>query len=250
MDPSTPDIQKQKDEIERAFSSLPESLQPLFMSGKSVMDLAHLAKNILQVVSGSAEIIELGMERKHYDQVQRSWAVFKPNFVRLKKFVLDLIKYTRRYPLQKTECNFNELVQKGIFSCQLKLKTKAINIHLHQDKTIPPALMDADRIEDMVVNLLTHSMDNLPDGSGTISLHTHLLPQPRQIELSISDDGPTLSNEVIRALAEPFERTGSMYGSGFDIPLAKLYIEQHDGYMDISGIPGRSNQIHVYLPIA
>ncbi|MCI0499904.1 MAG: ATP-binding protein [Planctomycetales bacterium] len=249
MDSLSRDTQKQQDEIERALASLPEAMLPLFLSGKSVTDLAHLAKNIIQAVSGSVEIIEVGMERKQYDRVQRSWAVFEPNFLRLKKFVLDLIKYTRRYPLQKTECNFNELVQKGICVYEPMLKNKAVKIQLHQDKTIPPVPLDAGCIEDTVVNLLAHALDNLPEQSGTISVQTRLLEHPRQIGLSVCDDGPALSDEVIRSLAEPFERTRSMCGTGFEIPLAKLCIEGHDGYMDITGMPGRGNQIHVYLPI-
>ncbi len=249
MEQINPNIQKQRNEFESALAALPEPLQPLLLSGKSVADLAHVAKNIIQVVSGSSEIIELAMARKDYARIQQTWAVFGPTLVRLKKFVLDLIKYTRHYPLQKTNGDFNDIIQKALLSCEPLLKKNAVKIHLHLDTAIPTMPLDADRIEETVVNLLMHALDNLPEHSGTISLQTHMLTNPRQMELCISDDGPALSDEQIRALAEPAERTRNMCGTGFEIVLSKMAVEQHDGYMEIASTPPKGNQIHLYLPI-
>ena len=100
----------------------------------------------------------------------------------------------------------------------------------------------------MVANLITHALDNLPEHAGTISLTTKYLKDHKQIQLSVCDDGPALTNETIRSLAEPQERTRDMCGTGFDIPLAKLFIEQHNGYMDLESTPPQGNCVHVYLP--
>ncbi|HOK95358.1 MAG TPA: ATP-binding protein [Anaerohalosphaeraceae bacterium] len=250
MEQINPNIQKERNEFESAMSALPESLQPLLLSGKSVADLAHLAKNIIQVVSGCAEIIELAMARNDYVRIQQSWGVFGPNLARLKKFVLDLIKYTRHYPIQKTVCNLNEIIEKALHSCQPLLNKHAVKIQLHLDKSISPVQMDADRMEETLVNLLIHALDNLPAHSGSISIQTLLLTNPPQIELRISDDGPALSDEQIRSLAEPAERSQNMCGTGFEIVLSKLAVEQHDGYMEIASTPPKGNQIHIYLPLS
>lgn len=231
------------------IEALPEDVQQLYLSGKSVLNLSHLAKNIIQTVSGSVEIIELGMERKQYDRVQRSWDLFEPNFIRLKKFMLDLMKYTKHHALQKTACDLNEIVTNAIQSCESLFKNKAVKIQVKLDKTIKPILLDSDKIEEMVANLITHAMDNLTDDGGTISIMTCCLNDPQQIQVSVQDNGPALTNETIRSLAEPQERTRNMCGTGFDIPLAKLYIEQHNGYMDLESTPGQGNCVNVYLPI-
>lgn len=231
------------------IEALPEDVQQLYLSGKSVLNLSHLAKNIIQVVSGSTEIIELGLERKQYDCVQRSWDIFEPNFIRLKKFVLDLVKYTKHYLVQKAPCDFNQLVKNAVQSRKYLFKNKAVKIEIKQDKTIKPMSLDAEKIEEMVANLITHAMDNLPEHAGTISITTCCLKDHHQIQLSVCDNGPALTNKVIRSLAEPQERTQNMCGTGFDIPLAKLYIEQHNGYMDLESTPGQGNGVNVYLPI-
>jgi len=231
------------------IDSFPEELQQLLLSGKSVSNLSHLVKNTIQVVSGSAEIIELGLERKQYDRVQQSWSLFEPNFIRLKKFVLDLIKYTKHSVLQKTRCDFNRLVTNAIQSVAPILKNKDVKIQVQKDDAVKPMLLDADKVEEMVANLVTHALDNLPEHVGTISITTTHLRDHQQIQLSVCDDGPALTNEEIRSLAEPHERTRNMCGTGFDIPLAKLTIEQHNGYMDLESTPGKGNCVNVYLPI-
>jgi signal transduction histidine kinase len=195
------------------------------------------------------EIIELGLERKEYDRLQRSWDLFEPNFIRLKKFILDLIKYTKQYPLQKSPCDFNQIVKSAIQSRDYLFKNNAVKIQVTEDKTIKPMPLDADKIEEMVANLITHAMDNLSEDAGTISITTTYLRDYQQIQLSVCDDGPALTNEAIRSLAEPQERTRNMCGTGFDIPLAKLYIEQHNGYMDLESTPQTGNCVNVYLPI-
>lgn len=240
---------KQEDDIECLFEAMPEQDRRYCLSGRSVEELAHLAKNLIQMVSGSVEIMELGFEKKQYDRVQRSWDIFKPNFNRLKEFVLDLIKYTKQYPIQKVSCDLNKLVEKAIKSCECYLKKRQVNLRFTPDASIPSIPLDPDRIEEMAANLITHSLDNLPDPGGTVTIQIKYLTDHRQIQLSVCDDGTALSNEVLSMLIHPLERTRNMCGTGFDIPLAKIYVEQHDGYMEFESTPDKGNCIYVYLPV-
>ena len=240
---------RQQQDIEHAIEALPESLRRSCLSGQSVGNLAHLVKNILQIIAGSVEIIELGLERKQFDRVERSWDIFETNFVRMKKFILDLIKYTKHCPLRKTECDLNRCVDAAIGSCEYALKNNAVKIKLQKDKTMASMSLDADRIEEMVANLITHALDNLPEHAGTISITTKYLKDHRQVQVSVFDDGPALTNETIQSLSKPLERTRSMVGTGFDIPLAKLCIEQHEGYMEFESTEPKGNRVHAYLPM-
>ena len=94
-----------------------------------------------------------------------------------------------------------------------------------------------------------HGIYFIAEHEGTITVTTKYLPEHQQVQLSVCDDGPTLTSEMTQSLSEPFERTRSMVGTGFDIPLAKLYIEQHDGYLEFENIEPKGNCVHAYLPI-
>lgn len=236
--------------IQKDMVSLPEHLRQWCLSGKSVEETAHLAKNLIQIVSGSAEMIQLGMKHKQFDRVLRSWKIFEPNLRRLQKYILDLIKYTRHYSIQKTECDLNQLVVNAIRQCEHLLKKHSVTLKVVEDKHVRPMLLDPDRIQEMISNLITHALDNLPDHNGTVQISTHYLKDHHQIQLSVYDDGPALNETSIRSLSEPHEWTQNMCGTGFDIPLAGMYIEQHDGYMEFESTPDKGNCVHVYLPIS
>ena len=93
MEPAFPK-KEERQNAEGNIESLPKQVRQWCLAGKSVSETAHLVKNIIQMVSGSAEIIKVGIETKQLDRVRRSWAIFEPNLKRLNKFVLDLINYT------------------------------------------------------------------------------------------------------------------------------------------------------------
>ena len=231
------------------IESLPLELQKWCLSGKSVEELAHLAKNIIQTVSGSTEIMELGLETNNYDHVQRSWTLFEPNLRRLLKFVLDLIKFTRHYPVEKTDCDLNMQVRQGICRAESLLKKHDVCLRLDEDADVPLMQLDTQRLAEIVENLIMHAMDNLPDHHGTIHIRTRFLPDHHQVQLTVTDDGPLLAKSDIRSLNVPFERTSDMCGTGFDIPLVKITVELHGGYMEFESTSELGNCVHVYLPV-
>ncbi|MCE5187155.1 MAG: hypothetical protein LLF76_13625 [Planctomycetaceae bacterium] len=240
--------QLSQEEINRLIEALPEEVQSLCGSGKAVLDLAHLVKNLLQMVSGSSEIMQLALERKEYDRLLKSWAIFEPNFIRLKKFLMDLIKFTKQYPLRMESCDINERICRAIKNCDPALRSHGVQIEMTPGPGIPACLLDSDRMEEIASDLITHGIDNI-GGSGVIKITTVYLDGSNEIELTCSDDGPALSMAAIRSLRQPSERTRNMCGTGFDIPLAALYVEQHGGYMEIESTAPRGNVVHVYLPI-
>jgi two-component system sensor histidine kinase AtoS len=249
MEPKASNEQQHQDELERLIEGLPEEAQALCASGKSVVDLAHLVKNILQMVSGSSEIMQLALERKQYDRIAKSWTIFEPNFVRLKKFILDLIKFTKHYPIHEEPCDINEAVRKAVRSCEYVLKGHNVKVLLEPGNGIPSSLLDGERVEEIAANLITHALDNLPEHEGTITVRTEYLGESRELQITVCDDGPALEKSVILLLKQPFERTRNMCGTGFDIPLAALFAQQHGGYLEIDSTPPKGNVVRVFLPV-
>lgn len=248
MEPNASQQNKQE-ELERLIETLPEELQSLCASGKAVLDMAHLIKNILQMVSGSAEIMQLSLERREYDRVMKSWKIFEPNLVRLKKFVLDLIKFTKQYPLHAVSCDINEIVAKTVGTCKGLFEENRIALQFRPGTGMPAGLLDIDQLGEMTVNLITHAADNLAEHGGIITVQTAFLDACKEVELLVKDDAPALSLDVIKLLRFPVERARNMHGTGFEIPLTGLYAQQHGGYMEIDSTPPKGNTVYVYLPL-
>jgi hypothetical protein len=52
-------------------------------------------KEALQMVGGAAEIIDLSLRTGDILQARRTWDVMKPNLEKLKKFILDMLAYSK-----------------------------------------------------------------------------------------------------------------------------------------------------------
>ncbi len=52
-------------------------------------------KEALQMVFGAAEIMDLSLRTRDIQRARTTWDVMKPNLEKLKKFILDILAYSK-----------------------------------------------------------------------------------------------------------------------------------------------------------
>ncbi len=62
---------------------LSEENRRLIAAGRATLDLSHSVKNILQMISGAAEVVDFGLRTNQIHRVKRSWDILKPNLERI-----------------------------------------------------------------------------------------------------------------------------------------------------------------------
>ncbi len=203
-------------------------------SGRAVADLAHMVKNIIQVLSGCGEIIDLGLETSQFDRVRQAWQLYKPNFKRLKKFQVDLIKFTKNYPLEFQSCDVGDIFAAAVKEEEAMLSALSVEIVTKMQNNLPTVVADGEKLRDAVVNLLIAAGDNLQGQAGQVTLDARIEGDEQAIVVSVSDSGPRLDEAMCRMLLSPGERPGNMVGVGLEVPLAKQVIEAHGGSLTIN----------------
>ena len=228
-----------------------EEIEPecLANSGRAVADLAHLAKNIIQVLSGCGEIIDLALKTQQFDRVEKAWELYRPNFWRLKKFQLDLIKYTKSYPFMPQPCDINGLVAAAVKQVEPFFEKRNVRYSSCLAADLPHITADGEKLRDAIVNLLVTAVDNLQDTPGQISVTTLLAESDNMISITVCDSGPYLDAEACKTLLSPSERCRNMLGTGLEIPLAKQVIENHDGQLRLNSTPTETNAFEIILPL-
>ena len=223
--------------------------QRLLESGRAVADLAHLAKNILQVLSGCSEIIDLALQTDQLSRVQQAWRLYQPGFWRLKKLQLDLIKYTKQYPLNPQPCELNGVIDAAIRQVEPFFEKRQVTFTRRQQGPHGLVIVDGEQLRDAVVNLLVAAVDNLEDAPGQIMLETRFSESSRSVHITVSDDGPRLDAAMCCDLLRPCERCRNMLGTGLEIPLAKHVVEAHGGVLAVncSATAERGNMFDVRL---
>ncbi|MHC4147939.1 MAG: GAF domain-containing sensor histidine kinase [Planctomycetota bacterium] len=220
----------------------------LITAGQISLKITHSIKNILQLVSGSAEVIDFGLRTNEIHRVKRSWNIMKPNLDRIKKFMLDMLDFSRERHLELGPCKFNAVVQSAIESLSSQLKQKKAKLHIRVDQQIPTIELDGERIHEMATNLILNAVDIVDDETGVVTVETKYVPEKNVIHLSVTDNGPGISEEAKEKIFQPFQSTKNKLGTGLGLAIAKKIIEQHKSKIEIDSETGKGTTFRVILP--
>ena len=120
-----------------------------------------------------------------------------------------------------------------------RAREKGINIETHGIETMPEVMADAQRLEQVLFNLLTNAIKYNTTGS-SISI-TCTEPAPELVRISIRDDGPGIPQDKLPRLFTPYDRLGaeltSERGLGLGLPISKSLAELMDGELGVDTSP-------------
>jgi two-component system sensor histidine kinase BaeS len=127
----------------------------------------------------------------------------------------------------------------------------AAGITAVQRLTPTPVLCDADRMREVVTNLLTNALKYTAEG-GSVTLETE--PDGRHLAtLRVSDTGSGISAEDLPHVTERFFRSKSSAeqatGTGIGLTIVDELVRAHHGELDIASEEGLGTQVTVTLPI-
>jgi signal transduction histidine kinase len=217
-------------------------------AGQASLKISHSVKNIIQLVSGSAEVIDFGLRTNEIHRVKRSWSILKPNLERVKKFMLDMLDFSRERHLELGPCEFNAVIQSAIESLNSQLKQKKTKLHIRIDQQIPVIELDGERIHEMAANLILNAIDIVDEETGVVSVKTKYLEGQNAVQLSVTDNGPGISEEAKEKIFQPFESSKNKLGTGLGLAIAKQIIEQHNAEIQIESEIGKGSTFKVILP--
>ncbi|MBE3009707.1 HAMP domain-containing histidine kinase [Microbispora sp. NEAU-D428] len=109
---------------------------------------------------------------------------------------------------------------------------------------------DPDRLHQVVANLLGNARAHTPPGTTvTVALR---VPGPDKAELTVTDDGPGIPEDLQGEIFERFvradrARTRASGGSGLGLAIVKAVVAAHGGTVDVESRPGRT-AFRVVLP--
>lgn len=135
---------------------------------------------------------------------------------------------TRREPLQQP-IDLNRIVSNVVELARRDLEERGIALRLDLSPLAPHAKLDRVSIEQVVHNLVRNAaeaVETLPAERREIVLATAV--DGTDVEISVADDGPGLSETAMERLFEPFFTTKSE-GMGLGLPLCERLVEAAGG---------------------
>lgn len=243
---------------ELAESALRQA-QKMEAVGQLTGGLAHDFNNLLAGITGAFEMIARRLEQGRTSDVERYLAAGLGAAHRAAALTHRLLAFSRRQTLspRTTEANrllvdFAELVRRTV--------GPQIAVDVRTDPALWPALVDANQLENALLNLCINARDAMPDG-GRLSIETENisldeacavgrgLPPGDYVTITVSDTGVGIPEEDLDRVFEPFFTTKPTgRGTGLGLSMVYGFARQSDGIVRIRSRPGEGTQVRIYLP--
>ena len=202
-------------------------------AGIAALHCSHSLKNLLQLIGGAAEVIDVALKRNEMPRVLRSWAIMQPNLHRLRRLTLDMLYYSKERPLELAACDINAMALSAVESMAMQIGEKNIRLCTSLDKVAPMLQLDSGRIHELITNLILNSADAVAENTGIITIRTKLDRRSHTVQLTVSNNGPEMTGEQVANAFVPFHSTKQRFGTGLGLAIAKRIADQHHATLSI-----------------
>lgn len=215
-----------------------------------VRGLAHEIKNPLGGLRGAAQLLERTLPDPSLTEYTQ---IIIEQADRLRALVDRLLGPQK--PGKKQPENLHLILEKVRQLVDLEVN-QSVAIERDYDPSLPDILMDADQIEQALLNIVSnagHILTGQPDG--TILIRTRTVHQANihgkrcklAARIEITDNGPGIPADLQDTLFYPMV-SGREGGTGLGLSISQNLIDQHQGKIDVDSWPGRTT-FTIYLPI-
>jgi two-component system sensor histidine kinase PilS (NtrC family) len=186
--------------------------------------IAHEIRNPLAAISGAAQMLHAQSSEPGPQQLM---GVIVSETERLSGVLGDFLKYTRPQAIHPERADLRRLVQET-----LTLAAQEPGPRLMQDLPEAPLIgpMDADRVRQVLWNLISNARKASPDG-GEIRIELTRL-EGGEAALAVEDQGPGVPEAKRAEIFSPFY-FGFHEGSGLGLAIAHKIAEGHGGRLEI-----------------
>ena len=213
-------------------------------AAQTALNLSHGVKNILQAIRGGRDVVDQSLETNDIERAKRGWEILGENLDKIEKLVLDMLQFSKDSKLNIKRSDFNAVVGSAADSLRAGAKESGKQIMVSVDKNIKPIEIDADKMYDVILNLVLNAVHAVPEGTGVVEVATEA--KGETVILSVSDNGPGV--EDTESIFEPFHTTKAKVGTGLGLPIARKIVNQHGGTIEVKTQPHKGAVFTVTLP--
>ncbi len=236
------------------FNHMAEQLEQVENRRRQLVgDVAHELRTPLTTIKGSMEGLIDGLlpaTPETFEQIHREAG-------RLNRIVDDLQELSRveakTYQLDLRPVDLSLLLQNVMKRLDRQYKEKNVQLVADSPRDGLRILVDSDRIEQVLTNLLVNALTYSQPG-GTVKISTSKLDHLAQV--SIRDEGTGIRHEHLNHIFDRFYRVDKSRsrvqgGSGIGLTIAKHLVESHGGriWAESEG-EGKGSVFHFTLPLA
>lgn len=185
------------------------------------------------------------------EEVPRLLEEMQEGAKRIKRIVEDLKDFARRDDAGGKELvDLNGVAQAAVRLVDTSLRKATTRFTARYATDLPQVLANAQRIEQVVVNLVLNACQALPDPARGIDLETSFDPEGGRVILRVRDQGSGIAPENLPRLTDPFFTTKrESGGTGLGLSVSAGIVKEHGGTLSFESTVGEGTTVTLSLPV-
>jgi len=224
------ELQNTLKELQDAKDMLVQS-EKLSAIGRLSAGVGHEILNPLNIISMRMQFLE--MTEKLPDKVKEGFATMYKQIDRIVKITKDLSQFSRISKRDMVKKDMNQLMEHILSLVIPRLRVEQVTLETELQPDLPQILMEPDRIEQVVMNIINNAVDALEGRENKVIRVASGFTRRESrdyLKLTISDNGMGIPRENIDKLFDPFFTTKDPgKGTGLGLHICYTIIQEHGG---------------------
>ncbi len=233
------------EELQKTQKQLLQS-EKLATIGQMAAGIAHELNTPLTYIMGNLELLDM----QELNPAQREMlASIARGAERIRALAHRLLAFSRPSREEMTPLVVNDVVERSLELCQYQMAGNSVLLVKQLAAGLPRVLGVSNQLELALINLVVNALHAMSDSGGTLGVKTALVDG--EVEISVSDEGVGVPEQVRDTLFEPFVTTKAEgKGTGLGLSTVLMIVERHNGRVDFRARDERGTTFRISLPPA
>lgn len=213
--------------------------------GQMAANVAHQIGTPLNLISGYVQVMKEEAE-SNSSTLQRLQTV-EAQIRKVTDAIRAMLDSARRPVPERQPVNVVALIAQVSEVSRPALHAAKVDLRLDLQESLPPLMADPVQLEMALFNLVSNSLDAMPEG-GWLAISASRTAAG--IRLAIADSGAGIPADVLPRIFEPWVTTKPAgRGTGLGLSITRDTIASHGGTIEARSEPGRGTVFTIDLPV-
>ncbi|PYP56114.1 MAG: hypothetical protein DMD40_11855 [Gemmatimonadetes bacterium] len=219
-------------------------------AGELLGGVAHEVNNPLMAIASHAEL-RLADGNLPAEQRNEMQSILR-QAQRAAKLLRGLLRFVRAGEKRTAAVNMNDVVRSALDLVSYRFTIDEISIGGRLNPELPTVVGDANRLEQVIINLLSNALDALRSVKPPrhLNVDSFIDDTGSRVCVTVSDNGPGVAAEIAQRLFRPFASTKGIRGTGLGLYISRQLVREAEGELDLvqRAESGGGAKFMVWLP--
>jgi nitrogen-specific signal transduction histidine kinase len=214
--------------------------------GQLAAGIAHEINNPLGVILCHIDLIK--GDTSLSPETRSDLEIIEKHAGNCRNIISDLLKFAHQHASVKEPYAINAIIEDVLLMVGSQFRQQRIRIETFLDRNIPLVVMDADKIKQVILNILINSAQAIGE-DGTITIYCQYDDESRRVKMILEDTGTGIPSDILNKIFDPFFTTKPPgKGTGLGLSVSYGIIRDHNGEIIVESTPGKPTRFIVSLP--